>query len=99
MIGDRSWLLVILVVLAVARITRLVNADAILNGPRSAIQRTRFDHLAYFVTCPWCVSIWVAAGVSTAAWYWRGQPWFQIVLLALAASYVTGLLASNLDEQ
>lgn len=92
-----DWLLVLLAVLAVARLTRLVNEDAILDRPRAAVQRSKtHDSLVYFVTCPWCVSIWVGAGVAAAVWAWPCSWWVQVPLLALAASYVTGYLATIL---
>lgn len=49
--------------------------------------------LAYLVTCPWCVSIYVAAVVAPLAWAWGTRPWLAIPALALAFSHLTGLLA------
>lgn len=53
--------------------------------------------LAYLLTCDWCVSIYVAAGVVLVEWYWAG--WFthplEAVLIGLAASTVTGLIAQR----
>lgn len=49
--------------------------------------------LAYYVTCPWCVGMWVSAlviGVDALAYANPPYP----VLLWLAASAVTGLLAA-----
>lgn len=91
-----TWLLVLLAVLATARLTRLINDDVLLDRPRAAIQRTDRVKLAYFVTCPWCVSMYVGGGVAAAA-YWYGDRAFVIVpLVALSASYVTGWLATYL---
>jgi len=54
--------------------------------------------LAYLVTCDWCVSMYVAAGITYATWRWtplHAQPWIVSVLLALVASSVTGLVAQR----
>jgi hypothetical protein len=40
------------------------------------------------VTCPWCVSVWVSAGV-VALWRWQegdGVGWFWTTVLWLATS-------------
>lgn len=55
--------------LAVFRLVRLVVADRILTRPRAFISRrsnNRRGVAAYFVTCPWCVGTWLAAGVVVA---------------------------------
>ncbi len=88
-------LLVVLAVFAVARVTHLVTTDAILDRPRAAVQDGGAGKLAYFVTCPWCVSIWAAAGVSTAMYLWHGYWFTQIGVLALAASWLTGWLETR----
>lgn len=47
----------------------------------------------YLLTCPWCASIYVAAVAAPVAYWWSGEPWFLVPALALAFSYVSGLLA------
>lgn len=89
----QTWLLVLLAVLATARLTRLINDDAILDRPRAWVQRGGESKLAYFVTCPWCVSIWVGACVAVATYDWHAYGVVQVGLLMLAASHVTGMLA------
>jgi hypothetical protein len=50
---------------------------------------------AYLVTCPWCVSTYVAL-VAAPIWYWLGSnPWLLVPAAALAMSYVTGFLSSK----
>lgn len=82
--------------LATARLTRLATEDQILAGPRARlIRRLGVDHpISYLVTCPWCMSMWIAAAIAPAAWWAGSTAWFQIPAVALAFSYVTGLLAS-----
>lgn len=48
--------------LAVHRLTRLVTEDEVARPLRERLSGDGTTRLAYFLTCPWCVSIWVAAG-------------------------------------
>ena len=88
-----AWLLVLLTMLSVARLTRLVTDDAILDTPRGWLLE-RPGKLAYFVSCPWCVSIWVGAGASALVYFERDHWPVQVALVALAASHLTGILAT-----
>ena len=88
-------LTLVLTVLAVARVTRLVNLDRITQAPRDAIVR-RLDPdglMAYMVFCPWCVSVYVGAGAGAAWWAWGDTRIFTAAVLALAASHIAGVLA------
>lgn len=81
--------------LACYRITRLLVEDAILDTPRRALKRRlmRGQHtkLLELVGCPWCVSVYVAAGIVAAR---RVAPVLWGPLAAgLACSAVTGLIA------
>lgn len=89
-----SAVLVALALLAITRLTRLINADVILDRPRAWIQRTAPDSIAYLVQCAWCASIYVAAGVACAVYFEPTAWWVQIPLLAAAGSYVAGLGAT-----
>lgn len=92
--------------LAVYRITRLITADALFDDWRdSALEEIDLAHqsglisakasekIQYLLTCPWCMSIWVAGAVAVieriAPKAWR------VAASVLAASAVAGLLASN----
>ena len=55
-----NWLLLITMPLGVARATWLVMNDRILKAPRHWIEH-KGGYPAYFIKCPWCVSMWVAA--------------------------------------
>lgn len=100
--------MVVLVVfaLATARLTGLATLDEITRPTREAILRRlderRASHraLAYFVTCPWCQSLWIGAAVAPIAYasvpvdYWQGaNPWALVPALALAFSMTTGMLS------
>lgn len=93
-----TLLVLTLYVLAVMRVTRLINADAILDTPRIWLLR-RFgpeSTLAYFLSCPWCVSIWVAGLTAPFVLHQLGLDLWLWPILGLAASHLTGL-AAQLD--
>ncbi len=81
--------------LAVARVTRLVTDDYLLAEPRARTIQWLGEEskLAYLLTCPWCVSIYIAAAAAPAADWAGHSPWYLIPATALALSHVTGLLA------
>jgi hypothetical protein len=57
--------------------------------------------VAYLWECDWCVSVWVATGLTTAAYFTTplaDQHWFVSVLVGLTASSVTGLTAQREPE-
>lgn len=87
----------LLVPLGVARLTRLVVADKLTEKPMTWVigKTSRWGMLGYLLTCSWCVSVYVAAGVSAAWWAWGAERWFAAVCAALAASYVAGFLAGK----
>jgi hypothetical protein len=78
--------------LAVYRLTRLLVEDEVTRPVRERLAENAEGRLAYFVTCPWCVSVWVgAAWVGfTAAAPAVAAP----VGAAFAWSAVAGLLSS-----
>jgi hypothetical protein len=82
--------------LAGARITRLVAADKITERPRNAILRRLPDGslAAYLLACRWCAGFWISLPVAAVAWWWPWHWWSIVPALALAISYVTGLLGS-----
>lgn len=100
-------IILLLYALAVARVTRLITADKITEGLRGHVIRWADRRaginpddpfaptplLSYFVTCPWCVSIYVGAVAAPLA-FWLGEsPWTLVPALALAFSAFTGCLA------
>ncbi|WP_415395195.1 hypothetical protein ACMTN4_07445 [Rhodococcus globerulus] len=84
---------------ASARLTRLVTVDYIARHIRAFfIRRYGPDNdFAYLVTCPWCMSMYISGGLFTLSWYFGEHPGFIIPAMALTASYLIGLAASNLD--
>lgn len=92
-------LLYLVYAFAVARVTRLVAEDKILETPRVwFLAKTKEGSLLeYVVTCRWCISVWVSVPAAVIAVLWGAQPWFLVPALALAFSHVTGL-GSRLED-
>jgi hypothetical protein len=91
---------VAVVVLAVARVTRLVCTDKLTERLRMAavLRLSEGSLLAYLLFCRWCMSVWVGL-VAAAGWWelsatprWSGHWWVDVLTVGLALSYVTGLL-------
>nr|WP_218681062.1 DUF1360 domain-containing protein [Rhodococcus qingshengii] len=81
---------------AAARLTRLVTDDYITRHFRAFfIRRYGPDNdLAYLVTCPWCMSMYISGGMFTLAWFYGWHPAFIIATAALTASYLIGTAAT-----
>lgn len=92
-----TWLLVALVIGAVVRLTRLLTADKISEPIRDRVDRRYGEDSmrAYFVTCDYCVSMYLSPIVATVAVLWGDNRVIVIALIALTASYVTGFLAGR----
>ena len=84
-----ATLLVVLLVGATIRLTRLITADALLERPRSWIEKRLPESLAYLLRCDWCMSVWVGLAVFILGRYAPDTP-VWIVAGALTASQVTG---------
>jgi hypothetical protein len=79
--------------LATHRLTRLALEDRITEPLREQVQEAAPEgRLAYFVTCPWCVSMWIAAGWAALTVAAPGAA--AAAGAVLAWSSVTGLLST-----
>jgi hypothetical protein len=83
--------LLILDALAVYRLAVLVTMDRIMEWPRSLVAKLG-DRAEYFITCPWCTSIWLAVIVVVLTRWWHFWPYVAAVL---AFSAVAGYLAER----
>lgn len=88
-----------LYVLTTARLTRLVNADVILDPVRVRIATKRGPDstLVYFLGCVWCVGLWLSLLLAIPTVAYLGWEWWTLLPLGLSASHVVGLLA-RLDD-
>lgn len=102
MIPAMVWASLVIVALAVARITRLVTADRIFLFLRRWVVNKWGEEssVAYLVHCVWCTGIWIAfpAGVIWAVLMLPWQQWWLAIPAWLAISYVVGLV-SQLEER
>ncbi len=85
-----NWLGFVVAALAVARLARLVTVDEITAPLRREVAK-RGDTLAYFITCPWCVSVWIAPVVGWAVLWHSANRGVWLVLVALAFSWTAGM--------
>jgi len=95
-------LTLVIYTVAVVRVVGLITRDDLLKEPREALELRILGEppsplwrrkLAYLLTCPWCVSMYVGAA-GALVWYHLGDnPWTLVPAVALAMSQVTGMLA------
>lgn len=85
---------IILGSLATFRVTRFIMEDRVFDAPRGYLFSKNKDKLTYFLTCPWCISIWV--GLIFALTYLFFPEIFLIATLSLTFSAVTGILYSKM---
>jgi hypothetical protein len=95
-------LILVLWVLAVMRVTRLINFDTIMDWLHIRVAR-RFGPNSWqllFLSCPWCVGMWVAAGTAWAPILLTDGDlsWWTYPLLFLSASMIVGLAAPLSSE-
>lgn len=62
-------LVLVIAAVTTARLTRLVVADTILDGPRGWVMDRVRGWPADLLACPWCVSLYVAAGAWAITWH------------------------------
>ena len=91
-------LTLILLILAVARIVRLVVDDAITEPFRRRVIRKHGDDSmkTYLVHCTWCVAIWVAFPLSLFTWL-IPEIVAPLVLLPLSVAQVAPMILAASD--
>jgi hypothetical protein len=93
------WALLVVYALAVARITGLIAQDDLTAPLRRGLlarlpARPRLEHwVDDLISCPWCVSIWIAAPAAPLMWWYGSRPWVALPAIALAFSQTTGMLS------
>ena len=82
-------LLVVLLIGATIRLTRLLTTDALLESGRSWIERQFPAGASYLIRCDWCMSVWVGFAAFSFGWY-APDAIAWVVSGALTASLLTG---------
>lgn len=99
-ITNISLLELVILSLAVYRVTRLIVQDSILEPVRDRIFR-RFNpqrsSLGYLLTCTWCMSLWVA--LPTVLFYAYNPSITLLVGCIFALSAVASLITALVDER
>jgi hypothetical protein len=96
-----TWAVWLLAAGAVLRLTRLVTADSIAAPLRSAWHARAGGPRTLaggFISCPWCVSFWVAILVVLAAGLFGHTAWFWGPAMVLSLSWLAGLLGALLTD-
>jgi len=92
-----SSLLYSIYLLAFARLILLITSDVITRKPRQrvidALEERNHEMIAYLVTCPWCVSIWLAIPAAPIIYAYGHHWWLFVPALVLALSAAAGALA------
>jgi hypothetical protein len=90
---------VLILALAVYRITRIIVEDQVLERVRVEIwkRHNSSSGIGYLITCYWCTSFWVSSLVVVS--YIIVPVPVTAVSLVLALSAVTGLIAAWLDRR
>lgn len=95
-----NWLIVVLICVGTYRITRLLAVDALplIAKPREwIVNKLGEEHaISYLVTCMWCVSMYVGAGVTAVADLFTAVPYPWLTWIV--ASAATGLIAQREPE-
>ena len=89
---------VIILALFVYRVTRLITIDEIFEPVRAFVwDKTKTgSHLAYLVTCSWCISLWVALPVVFSYAFFPSMTILIGCIFALSA--IAGLITARLDQ-
>lgn len=89
---------VVILALAVYRITRLIVQDQVLDKVRVAIwkRHNSSSGIGYLITCYWCTSFWVSSLVVIS--YIIVPVPVTAIALVLALSAITGLITAWLDK-
>ncbi len=84
---------------ATARLTRLVTDDYIARHLRAYVIRhtSEGNDLRVGIGCPWCLGVWISAGLFTLAYFHGSADWFVWPAAALSASWLYGIAATILD--
>lgn len=95
-----ALVVLVLVTLAAARVTRVIVTDKIGEPLRVFVVRRRGEKsmLSYLMFCSWCMGLWVSAALTVAVW-WPAHladrigvtTWAALPITILAVAHLVGL--------
>lgn len=94
-------IVLVVYVLATARLTGLVTTDTITEDVRDQLigwlddrPRTLGNYVATLITCPWCSAVWISAAVVGLAWAHHMNPVVLVPATILAISQAVGMISN-----
>lgn len=84
----------IVLMFAVARVTRLIVDDKISLPIRQwVLAKSGEDGWFYYlVSCPWCMGVWVSAAMTTVTFLWDSPVWSALLVFLAVAQLASTLL-------
>jgi hypothetical protein len=97
---DVNLVYLLVLALAVARLTRMVTEDKIMLPIRQWVLRRSGEDgwFFYLVNCPFCMSVWISVFVTSGTFFWHDNRVWQFILIGLAVSYISGRVVAGLNE-
>lgn len=94
-------LVLVVYLLAVMRLTRLANADTVLDPVRIKLARRYGAESAIitFLGCPWCIGLWLSVAGAPLAVLALGWSWWWTLPLALSCSQLVGMAAPLYSDE
>lgn len=84
----------IVLMFAVARVTRLIVDDKISLPLRQWVLAKSGEDgwFFYLVSCPWCMGVWVSAGMTAVTFLWDSRVWSALLVFLAVAQLASALL-------
>jgi hypothetical protein len=81
-----------------------LNTNVMAGGDQALIERSersirRWDAVVYFLSCPWCVSMWIALPTAIVPVFCIGWPWWALFPVAFATRHLVGVFARFADTE
>ena|SRR5688500_4767282 len=89
----------IVLMFAVARVTRLIVDDKISLPLRQWVLAKSGEDgwFFYLVSCPWCMGVWVAAAMTSLTYFLPGTAW-SLILTFLAVAQIASTILTFKPE-
>lgn len=87
--------------LAAARVTGMIVEDDLFDAPRAAVLNwldpapgSLGSYVSRLITCQWCTGFWVASTALLVMVFAGDSPWMLYPAMALAGSQVIGMIST-----